>query len=62
MLPVPIPVPPAMQGQKPHTQELSLPSNLPVGELRRTVAEWLASPPQFVRLFGGVSGIHAFQC
>ena len=51
-----------MQGQKPHTQELCLPSNLPVGELRRTVAEWLATPPEFVRLFGGVSGIHLFQC
>ncbi|KAL4452636.1 hypothetical protein ABPG75_008298 [Micractinium tetrahymenae] len=44
---------PAQQGQKPLKQELRLPSNLPVGELRRTVADWLGKPPQFVRLLGG---------
>ncbi|PSC74217.1 ubiquitin specific peptidase 24 isoform A [Micractinium conductrix] len=44
---------PAQQGQKPHKQELLLPSNLPVGELRRTVAAWLSKAPQFLRLIAG---------
>ncbi|KAL4854761.1 Ubiquitin carboxyl-terminal hydrolase 24 [Chlorella vulgaris] len=34
-------------------EQLSLPDNLPVGRLRRTVADWLAKAPQYVRLLGG---------
>lgn len=45
----------SIQGHKQHKQELTLPANLPMGHLRRTVAEWLAKAPQFVRLLGGVS-------
>lgn len=44
-----------LQGQRPAKQELELPANLPVGCLRRKVAEWLARPPQLLRLLGGVS-------
>lgn len=42
-----------MQGHK-LKEQLSLPDNLPVGRLRRTVADWLAKAPQYVRLLGGV--------
>lgn len=44
-----------MQGQKPIKQEIQQPGNLPVGFLRRTVAEWLGKQPQYVRLVAGVS-------
>jgi hypothetical protein len=44
---------PTQQGQKPIKQEIQQPGNLPVGHLRRTVAEWLGKPPQFVRLVAG---------
>jgi hypothetical protein len=46
--------PSTKQGHKAYKQELVLPDNLPVGQLRRTVAEWLGRPPQYVRLLGGV--------
>lgn len=45
----------AAQGQKAMKQELEVPSNQPVGHLRRIVADWLCKQPQYLRLLGGVS-------
>ena len=56
-------LPSSLQGQKAIKQEIQQPGNLPVGCLRRTVAEWLGKPPQFVRLVAGVSVLqHRVTC
>lgn len=44
-----------LQGQKPIKQDIQQPANLPVGFLRRLLAEWLGKAPQYVRLVAGVS-------
>ena len=53
--PAPGPTAVPVQGQRPAKQELELPANLPVGCLRRKLAEWLNHPPQLLRLLAGVS-------